>query len=397
VGRPAARVTDLVSHPLPPVLSPGPGSMNVLIGNLPAWRGVPAAAAAAIQSAKAVSDAAIQAAEAATLAAAGTPGAPAALAAEQATKATAAASMGSMISAAAGAADIHACATPLPVPPHGPGVIIDGSQTVLINGLPACRQGDTIIEAVGPPNKVAMGLPTVLIGDAGGGAGGLGAGAGAGAGASGGTGASAGAAADAVSADRAAREAARALHAKAQAAEPALTRTIQAASEGLGGEMIGLEHRLKTAESLQRKIATDMAKAGRSAERAAAGVWDAVRYTASFPPDKLVEGTEAVLGRLQQQGNEVVQLKNTWLEQSSYKGVNVQMRSPDGQMFEVQFHTPESFWAKEEGTHHLYELMRKLDRSSEEWARLNEEQMRITRQLQVPKGIERLRPVKKGS
>jgi uncharacterized Zn-binding protein involved in type VI secretion len=164
VGRPAARVTDPVVHPLPPVLTPGPGSLNVLIGSLPAWRGVPAAAAAAIQSAKAVSDAAIQVAEATTLAAAGTPGLPAAKAAEETVKATAVASMGSMISAAAGAADIHVCATPLPLPPHGPGVIIDGSQTVLINGLSACRQGDTIVEAVGPPNKVAMGLPTVLIG-----------------------------------------------------------------------------------------------------------------------------------------------------------------------------------------------------------------------------------------
>ena len=37
---PAARVTDNVVHPLPPVLGPGPGSLNVLIGSLPAWRGV---------------------------------------------------------------------------------------------------------------------------------------------------------------------------------------------------------------------------------------------------------------------------------------------------------------------------------------------------------------------
>jgi len=138
--------------------------LNVLIGKLPAWRGIPAAAAAAIQSAKATSDAAIETAEAATAAAAGTPGAPAALAAEQATKASAAASMGSMITSASGGADIHVCATPLPIPPHGPGVIVDGSQTVLINNLPACREGDTIVEAVGPPNEVAMGLPTVLIG-----------------------------------------------------------------------------------------------------------------------------------------------------------------------------------------------------------------------------------------
>jgi uncharacterized Zn-binding protein involved in type VI secretion len=162
---PAARVTDLVVHPLPPMLSPGPGSLNVLIGGLPAWRGIPAAAAGALQSAKQTSDATIQAAEATTLAAAGTPAAPAAMAAEQTTKATAAAAMGSMITSMAGGADIHMCATPLPVPPHGPGVVIDGSPTVLINGLPACRVGDTVLEALGPPNKIAMGCMTVIIGN----------------------------------------------------------------------------------------------------------------------------------------------------------------------------------------------------------------------------------------
>lgn len=161
---PAARILDPVAHPLPPVLQPGPGSFTVLIGGLPAWRGVTAAAAAAIQAAKATSDAAIQVAEAATIAAAGTPGAPAALAAEQTAKATAAATMGSMITGAAGGADIHLCATPLPIPPHGPGVVVTGSLTVLINSLAACRQGDTIVEAVGPPNVIVMGLPTVIIG-----------------------------------------------------------------------------------------------------------------------------------------------------------------------------------------------------------------------------------------
>ena len=161
---PAARVTDPVIHPLPPVLTPGPGSSNVIIGGLLAWRGIPLGAVAGLQAAKAISDAAIATAEAATLAAAGTPGLPAAKAAEESVKAASAASMSGMISAAAGGADIHACTTPLPVPPHGPGVVIDGSTTVVINNLPACRMGDTILEPVGPPNKIAMGCPTVIIG-----------------------------------------------------------------------------------------------------------------------------------------------------------------------------------------------------------------------------------------
>lgn len=153
--------------------------MNVIIGFLPAWRGIPLASVGALQAAKTASDIAIKSAEAATLAAAGTPGAPAAKAAEETLKAQQAAQMGSMITSMAGGADIHACTTPLPIPPHGPGVVIDGSPTVLINNLPACRMGDTILEAIGPPNKIAAGEFTVIIGQSGSGGGGGGAGSGA--------------------------------------------------------------------------------------------------------------------------------------------------------------------------------------------------------------------------
>ena len=80
---PAARANiDTTAHPLPPILTPGPGSINVVIGFMPAWRGIPLAAVAAIQAAKTAADTAIQTAVAATAAAAGTPGAPAAYAAE---------------------------------------------------------------------------------------------------------------------------------------------------------------------------------------------------------------------------------------------------------------------------------------------------------------------------
>jgi uncharacterized Zn-binding protein involved in type VI secretion len=161
---PAARTTDNVVHPLPPVLTPGPGSLNVITGFMPQWRGMPLAAVAALQAAKTIADTAIKTAEAATAAAAGTPGAPAAYAAEQAAKSAALASMSSAITGAAAGADIHACTTPLPVPPHGPGVVIDGSATVMVNFLPACRLGDTILEAIGPPNKIVKGQMNVIIG-----------------------------------------------------------------------------------------------------------------------------------------------------------------------------------------------------------------------------------------
>jgi len=161
---PAARLTDPVAHQLPPMLGPGPGSPTCKIGFLPAWRGILAAAVPALQAASQAAQNTIQAAVATTAGAAGTPDAPVAYATEQATKASLLASMSSMITGAAAGADIHMCATPLAIPPHGPGVIINGSQTVMIDNLPACRQGDTILEAVGPPNQVATGCQTVIIG-----------------------------------------------------------------------------------------------------------------------------------------------------------------------------------------------------------------------------------------
>ena len=49
--------------------------------------------------------------------------------------------------------------------------------------------------------------------------------------------------------------------------------------------------------------------------------------------------------------------KNSW-SNPEYKGVNTRWMTPDGQRFEVQFHTPESFHAKHEVTHQAYERIR---------------------------------------
>ena len=62
--------------------------------------------------------------------------------------------------------DMHTCpmvtpGTP-PVPQVG-GPILTGSATVLIGGQPAARMGDTAT-CTGPPDTIAAGCPTVLIG-----------------------------------------------------------------------------------------------------------------------------------------------------------------------------------------------------------------------------------------
>jgi uncharacterized Zn-binding protein involved in type VI secretion len=64
--------------------------------------------------------------------------------------------------------DMHTCALVTGLVPHVGGPICLGSFTVLVSGMPAARQTDLAI-CVGPPDSIAMGEPTVLIGMAGGG------------------------------------------------------------------------------------------------------------------------------------------------------------------------------------------------------------------------------------
>ena len=213
----AARTTDQVSHPLPPVLGPGPGSTNVIIGKRPAWRALPAAVGSAIEAAgQAMSsmsnaplmtpvDATAQLAAiqtgmtnlAGVAAASGSPGSVATSssaitsltatnvaltttwtaasavpggqpAANQAytegIKAATITAMSSLFSSMSGLADMHVCTTPLPIPPHGPGFVVKGSSTVFVNGLPLARQGDKVVEAAGPVNPIVLGCPTVNVG-----------------------------------------------------------------------------------------------------------------------------------------------------------------------------------------------------------------------------------------
>lgn len=65
---------------------------------------------------------------------------------------------------AARLADMHACPMCNGPQPHVGGPIMMGSSGVLIGGMPAARQGD-MATCAGPPDTIAMGCPTVLIGE----------------------------------------------------------------------------------------------------------------------------------------------------------------------------------------------------------------------------------------
>jgi uncharacterized Zn-binding protein involved in type VI secretion len=64
---------------------------------------------------------------------------------------------------AARVGDMHTCPLVTGVVPHVGGPIALGSFTVLIGGMPAARVGD-LVTCAGPPDTIAMGCNTVLIG-----------------------------------------------------------------------------------------------------------------------------------------------------------------------------------------------------------------------------------------
>jgi hypothetical protein len=76
--------------------------------------------------------------------------------------------------------------------------------------------------------------------------------------------------------------------------------------------------------------------------------------------------------------------KNYWTH-PEYKGVNTRWVTPDGQRFEVQFHTPDSFHAKHHVTHLAYERIRNAT-SRAELRELHAFQREVSSWIQVPDG-----------
>jgi hypothetical protein len=123
-------------------------------------------------------------------------------------------------------------------------------------------------------------------------------------------------------------------------------------------KLTGLEHMLKGADRLKEKIA-DVWEAlpGLTIRQAASSVPDPVRFTLCYPAERYAEDVAADVERVKSEGFELIKLKNSW-HSDQYKGINSQWRVPDTETrFEVQFHTPES-WAAKELTHQAYERIR---------------------------------------
>ena len=186
---------------------------------------------------------------------------------------------------------------------------------------------------------------------------------------------------------RRSRERARQLLSKAAAVESGITRDMQRL-ETAHAQLLGLDCRLKSEDSLARKIESDADTRHISMDQAAPGIHDIPRYTLAIDHDRYQETVPTVLSALEQSGYTVEKFNNAW-GGKYYQGVNVQLTSPDGVPVELQLHTPQSFAIKQ-ASHGVYEIRRDPSTSEEEKAKATRLSLAYNAQVRMPQGADTL-------
>jgi hypothetical protein len=170
--------------------------------------------------------------------------------------------------------------------------------------------------------------------------------------------------------------------------EPSISADMQAAEKenACGGWLAGFDRRIKGDDRLKEKVAEQAAaEPDKSSSAILRKIPDALRFTCCFEPDSYSRGYYDIKARLEDVGHEMYQSTNYWAD-PEYKGINTRWVTQQGQRFEVQFHTPESFHAKEVLTHRAYERIRDPTTSRPELRELHAFQRELSAWIQVPDG-----------
>jgi hypothetical protein len=183
-------------------------------------------------------------------------------------------------------------------------------------------------------------------------------------------------------------------------AEPRLSADAQAIEqenkETHGGWLEGFDHRIKGEDRLEEKVAEGLTTTSPDAtpKQVLRLIPDAIRFTYCFQAENYTRGYYDIRERLESRGHEMYYAKNYW-GHPEYKGINTRWVTPEGQRFEVQFHTPDSFHAKHQVTHHAYERIRDLTTSRAELRELHAFQREVSSWIQVPDGATDIPDIKK--
>jgi hypothetical protein len=198
--------------------------------------------------------------------------------------------------------------------------------------------------------------------------------------------------------------------------EPEITATLSKTAKETGGKLVGLENRVKSQESLSRKIADKVQQKvdklqnvkGKSIDEATkfglekelpkqtGKINDVLRYTKTFTENEYQAGIQKTLSALEKQGYKVEKVYDGWSlrkagldKDTGYRGINVTMKNPKGQQFELQFHTKSSFDLKTKN-HLLYEEWRNPKTTDVRKKEIIKIQIKKAENLSLPKDIDNI-------
>jgi hypothetical protein len=125
----------------------------------------------------------------------------------------------------------------------------------------------------------------------------------------------------------------------------------------------------------------------------AANIHDGIRCTFLFDGRFYSDGVREAETRIANERCRLVERKPNW-DGEEYKGINTRWRdASSGQLFEVQFHTPESWEAKQQ-THDAYEKIECPTTTPEQRTRLRDYQREVAASIRVPPGALDFAPYK---
>ena len=193
--------------------------------------------------------------------------------------------------------------------------------------------------------------------------------------------------------------------------ESQITADLQKIALEVGAEIVGLENRFKTRESLTRKLIKESIASfkslvdfgysfdeaiEKSTKRQAKRFNDALRYTFLFPYEKYVFGFKQALEKLKQNDYKIPENKiwNAWKNigttfDKGYRGINITVISSRKQVFELQFHIRASYELKNE-THYFYEESRQSETLPERKIEIAEKIIKLAQEVKTPKGVKKL-------
>ena len=188
---------------------------------------------------------------------------------------------------------------------------------------------------------------------------------------------------------------ARRLAAAADEAEDLITQQIRSLADDVNAEFPegSLRFAKKGVESTQRKIQTYARDRNLSFTEAADQISDSLRYTYILDEDDYIKAVKATMERFAELGYKNGKFDPAWLKRPDYKGLNINMVTPQGVRMELQFHTAQSFNVKQEINHVLYERFRTLSKAKQvgpEGQALQAEMLANAQAIPVPKNINAL-------